>query len=331
MSEIKKLQDGIYCKIIPLKGNPLKSINIYMVKSKGEAMIIDTGFDTEEIRKEMMDYIKDMDIDLNKTILYLTHLHSDHTGLSSWFAEDLGVDVYISDVDYQMVSAMASADSKRWKDVMEIAHMQGLDEDNLKIEEHSGYRYRPKRDFKHKSLNPGDILKVGDFTFKGLDFAGHTPGMVGLYEEDKKILFCGDHILKKITPNITFWNFETGDSLGTYLKNIEKLRDLQIEHLYSSHRELIDDVPARIDELKRHHAHRIDEALKTLEKHNECTVRDVAVGMHWDISARGFNDFPNTQKFFAAGEAHAHLEHLRAIGKADFRKDENGVLKYFKI
>ena len=329
MSSIKKLSDGVYCKIIPLKGNPLKSINIYMVKSKGEAMIVDTGFNTEEIKSEMLSFIRDMEIDLDKTILFLTHLHSDHTGLATWFSEELGVDIYMGDIDYRMMSSFANADSKRWKEVMEITHLQGLDEDNLKIEEHAGFVYRPKDEFPYISFNPNYVLKVGDFTFKGMDFSGHTPGMVGLYEEDKKILFCGDHLLGDITPNITFWNFTVGDSLGRYLKNIEKLRKLPIDHLYSSHRALIEDIPKRIDELKNHHKHRVDEALKTLEEKGKCTVRDIAMNMSWDMRAKDFSEFPNTQKFFAAGEAHAHLEYLRAVGKADYVKDQEGVLWYY--
>ena len=99
MSSIKKLSDGVYCKIIPLKGNPLKSINIYMVKSRGEALIIDTGFNTEEIRSEMLSFIRDMEIDLKRTKLFLTHLHSDHTGLATWFHEELGVEIYMGDID----------------------------------------------------------------------------------------------------------------------------------------------------------------------------------------------------------------------------------------
>lgn len=331
MSNIKKLSDGVYLKIIPLKGNPLKSINIYMVKSKGYTMIVDTGFNTEEIREEMFSFIEDMGVDLSKTILFLTHLHSDHTGLATWFHKELGVKIYMGDIDYRMMSSMTDANSKRWKSVMETTHLQGLDEDNLKIEEHAGFRYRPKAEFPYVSFNPDYILRVGDFTFKGMDFSGHTPGMIGLYEESKKILFCGDHLLGDITPNITFWDFTVGDSLGMYLKNIEELRDLPIDHLYSSHRALIEDVPKRIDELKEHHNHRIDEALKTLKSKGKCTVRDIAMNMNWDMRAKDFSEFPNTQKFFAAGEAHAHLEHLRAIGKVNFEKDEDGVLWYYAL
>ena len=99
--------------------------------------------------------------------------------------------------------------------------------------------------------------------------------------------------------------------------------------MYSSHRALIEDVPKRIDELKTHHQGRIDEAYKTLKEKGKCTVRDIAMNMSWDMRARDFSEFPNTQKFFAAGEAHAHLEHLRAIGKADFEWTDDRVLLYY--
>ena len=90
-----------------------------------------------------------------------------------------------------------------------------------------------------------------------LDEAGHIPGMLGLYEPEKKILFCGDHILGKITPNITYWGEKYGDSLGTYLKNIEKLKSLEIKYLFSSHRFLVEDINGRIEELKVHHQKRL--------------------------------------------------------------------------
>lgn len=330
MEKVQQLEDGVFLKVVPLKGNPLKSINIYIVKSKGEALLIDTGFNTEEIRGEMEDYLHQLELDSSNTSLFLTHLHSDHTGLASYFSEK-GFPIYMSDGDYAIMDEFRLKVGGRWDKLIAYAHMQGLDQDQLDIEEHPGFRYRPQTAFPYLSKNPGDTLKVGDFHFEIQDFSGHTPGMVGLYEPHRKILFSGDHILAKITPNITFWGFEYGDALGTYLTNLEKLKKLEIRQIYSSHRYLIQDVDQRIEELKQHHQIRLNEAVQTLERHGKCTVRDITVNMHWDISAKNFDEFPRSQKWFAAGEAHAHLEHLRAQGICDMEKDEQGVLHYFLV
>lgn len=319
---------GVWHREIPLKGNPLKAINIYIIKTPDKNMIVDTGFNTLEIIEETEDYIEELDLDLDKTILFLTHLHSDHTGLADWF-EERGVPIYMSGEDGRLIGEMREKEGPHWQWLIKNAHAQGLDPDNLDIEEHPGFRFRPTEAFEYTPVNPGDVLEVGDFKFEILDERGHTPGMVGLYERERKLLFCGDHLLAKITPNITHWGFDYGDSLGTYLKNIEKLKDMEIDHLFSSHRQLIEDIPKRVDELKVHHDRRLTEARRILKREGEATVRTVTMNLHWDITAKNWDDFPNSQKWFAAGEGQAHLERLRALGEADFRVDDDGIMWYY--
>ena len=134
--------------------------------------------------------------------------------------------------------------------------------------------------------------------------------MLGLYEKDHQILFCGDHILGKITPNITYWGDEFGDSLGIYLKNIEKIKDLEIKYLFSSHRFLVADANARIDELIAHHNERLKDCLEIIRKLGKADTTEITKKMQWDIKAKDWNDFPASQKWFAVGEAAAHLKHL---------------------
>lgn len=324
---IRKLQDNIYLAEIPLKGNPLKTINIYIIKTDSKNMIIDTGFNTEEILNYTKGFIKDLDLDLNKTELFLTHLHSDHTGLANFY-DALGVKIYMSSIDAKIIKNSLDKDSSHWALTEKLGHMQGLDIDELNILDHPGFKFRPKEKFNFTPANPGDFITVEDFNFEVIDLSGHTPGMVGLFEKEKSILFCGDHILGKITPNIQFWNYEVGDSLGTYLKNLEKVSNLNIKHLYSSHRFLINDVEERIKELKLHHKKRLDEAIKAMSK-KDCTIRDITKALQWDISAKNWDEFPKSQKWFAAGEAHAHVEHLRALGICDFYKNEDNILYYY--
>ena len=152
--------------------------------------------------------------------------------------------------------------------------------------------------------------------------------MVGLLDRSKKILFCGDHILGKITPNITYWADEYGDSLGIYLKNIEKIKDFDIKYLFSSHRFLIDDVNGRIDELICHHEERLNDTLDIVKSLKRASTRDIAKSMSWDIRAKDWSDFPESQKWFAVGEAAAHLKHLVAEGKIREELDSNGIYYY---
>ncbi len=174
---------------------------------------------------------------------------------------------------------------------------------------------------------PGEYIQVGEYNFEIIDLKGHTPGIVGLYDKEHKLLFCGDHILGKITPNITFWGFQYGDMLGTYLKSLDLVYNMDIDYLFSSHRFLVEDHRERVKELYQHHEKRLDEARHILRKCGRATVRTVTKQLQWDIKSKSWDDFPASQKWFAAGEAHAHLEHLRALGEL-VMEEENGVLYY---
>lgn len=325
---MKELVKGVYLSEIELPKNPLKYINNYIIKSQGETLMIDTAFNTPEIIKQMRAVLTEHLIDLSELKLFLTHLHSDHTGLASWF-EERGTTLLMGEVDGEYVRSMVDEDSIHWNKVKEQSILQGLAEDDLLLSDHPGFKFRPKNPINYQALQSGDHLQVGDFNFQVIDLKGHTPGLLGLHEKEKKLLFCGDHILSKITPNITFWGFEFGDILGTYFDNLKKVYEMDLLYVFGSHREQITDYRQRIDQLFKHHEHRLDEIIKALESSGPMSVREITKAMSWDISAKNWDEFPKSQKWFAAGEAHAHLEHL--VHKDIIKRDQRDGVLYYAI
>ena len=55
---------------------------------------------------------------------------------------------------------------------------------------------------------------------------------------------------------------------------------------------------------------------------------EIAGKMSWSIRCRDWADFPLAQKFFAVGEALAHLDHLEAQGRVR-RQEIHGKRVYF--
>jgi glyoxylase-like metal-dependent hydrolase (beta-lactamase superfamily II) len=326
---MREVYNNIYLKELPLPNNPLKYLNFYIIKGRGQSMIVDTGFNREDTKEEILKTFHDLNLKPESTILFLTHLHSDHTGLASYF-EEMGLKVYASKVDGDLLNSSVNKTDSMWQNTIQHGLWQGLDEDSLDIEDHPGFKFRPTAHINYIPAIPGEKIQIGEYDFEIIDLKGHTPGIVGLYEKNHKILFCGDHILGKITPNITFWGFQYGDSLGTYLKSLDLVYHMDINHLFSSHRFLVEDHRSRIKELYNHHAKRLDEARQALRKSGKSTVRNVTKQLHWDIKSKNWDEFPKSQKWFAAGEAHAHLEHLRALGEVSM-EEENGILYYWII
>lgn len=319
---LKKVYPNIYVNEIPLPNNPLKALNSYIIVSDDNSLIIDTGFNLKECKDALMQGIKELNIDLKKTNLFITHLHSDHSGLAYDLAKE-GVKVYASKIDGKMIND--STKDEFWEFYDSYIKLFGLEQDNMLLSDNPGYRYTQENPVDFIIVGEGYKFLVGDYSFEVVDIPGHTPGQIGLYEKNHKLFFCGDHILDRITPNIAFWGFEQ-DILAIYFRNLRKVYEYDIDYLFTSHRNIITDHRKRIDELLEHHEHRLDEILNIINN-KKMTPRDIAANMHWDIRAKDWDDFPRPQKWFAVGEAVSHLEHLWSTGKVQ-KFNENGVLYY---
>ena len=317
---ITQVYTNIYKSEIPLPNNPLKAINSYIVCSEDRNLIIDTGFNSPACKEAFMQGIHGLKIDLDKTDLLVTHLHSDHSGLAAALHQK-GIPVYAGEVDGRLINEMTK--EAYWDRFKDYGKLFDLEKDDISFHDHPGYKYCPKESIDFIYLKEGNRIPIGDYVFEVVEIPGHTPGHIGLYERKHKLFFCGDHILDRITPNITFWGFEQ-DILSVYLDSLQKVAQYDIDLLLTAHRNILRDHKARIQQLCEHHKIRLNEILHIIGE-NKKSVRDTAASMHWELRYDRWEDFPSPQKWFAAGEAMSHLEHLVALGKAE-KTNERGML-----
>ncbi|WP_088227025.1 MBL fold metallo-hydrolase [Desulfosporosinus sp. FKB] len=317
---ITEVYPGIYKNEIPLPKNPLRAINSYILLSDTRNLVIDTGFNTLECQTALLEGLNELNVDLSKTDLLITHMHMDHSGLAP-VLKKLGVNtVYFSEVDGDLFNQT----SKRDAFFQTLNKIFGFKTDVASaFGKEFGKRHTEPLEF--TPLAEGDKLIIGDYCLEIVDIPGHTPGQIGLYERRHRLFFCGDHILDEITPNITFWGFEQ-DILATYLRSLDKVIEYDIDYLFTAHRKIIRDHRSRIKELIAHHDERLREVLDILCEGRK-TTGEVAASMHWDLSYKKWEDFPHPQKWFASGEALSHLEHLAHIGKVE-RIEEDEALFY---
>lgn len=317
---ITEVYPNIFKNEIPLPKNPLKAINSYIIISEKRNLIIDTGFNTAECRTELMSGLEELNIDLGKTDLLVTHMHMDHSGLAPFLKKQGVQAVYFSQIDGDIFNQT----SKRNRFLQTMNQLLGFGRDNS-LEFGKEFGANPVEPLEFIPLFEGNEVVVGDYCFEVVDIPGHTPGHIGLYERKHKLFFSGDHILDPITPNITFWGFEQ-DILATYMKSLNKVYAYEIDYLFTAHRIIIRNHKKRIEELLGHHEERLQEIM-TLLRNGKKTASEMASLMHWDLSHKSWKDFPHSQKWFAAGEAMSHLEHLLHIGLVE-REDKDGMLVY---
>jgi glyoxylase-like metal-dependent hydrolase (beta-lactamase superfamily II) len=310
---IEEILPNLYRIEIPLPNSPLKSLNSFVIKDSDRNLIIDTGWDQKECMDAMQAGLRALGVDLRKTDFFITHLHADHLGLLSRLATETST-IYFNQPDADRIESNIS-----WDDFASIARLNGFPEMELQTVSHShpGFKYRSREQLKFHILKEGHTICIGEYIFKCVETPGHTKGHMSLYEPSKKILIAGDHILNDITPSISLW-FDEWDPLKKYLESLDKVYELDIELVLPGHRGIFRNCKERIQELKEHHQKRVDDIISILGKGTKNAFR-VASQMSWDIVYDSWDLFPVLQKWFATGEAIAHLKYLE--GKREIRKE----------
>jgi glyoxylase-like metal-dependent hydrolase (beta-lactamase superfamily II) len=319
---IEEILPDLFRIKIPLPKNPLKYLNSYIIRGSERNMIIDTGLNREECLEAMRNGLRELQIDLAKTDIFITHLHADHFGLVSKLVTD-GTKTYFNRPDSEIIESWGG-----WEPMVDYAGLMGFPRDELQnaLNSHPGFKFRSDWVPKLSILSDGDTINVGNYLFRCIETPGHTRGHTCLYEPSKKIFVAGDHILNDITPNIQCWS-DQENPLKDYLTSLDKVVSLEVDLVLPGHRRLFKNYKGRIEELKEHHRQRIEETLEIVTAGFKSGYQ-VASEMTWDITYKSWDEFPLAQKWFAMGEAISHLRYLEEKD-AISRKVEAETVLYF--
>jgi glyoxylase-like metal-dependent hydrolase (beta-lactamase superfamily II) len=318
---IEEVRDRLYRIEVPLPNSPLKELNSYVIKADDRNLIIDTGFNRSVCFEAMQEGIRALNIDLSKTDFMITHMHADHAGLISRLATKTST-IYFSRIDARVFDK-----ENNWQSMIDYAQINGFPADELikALHNHPGFKYSPKTIPDFTLIDDGNVIEMGDYRLQCIGTPGHTEGHICLYDEDKRILFSGDHVLYNITPHIESWAYQI-NSLKNYMNSLDKVYNLPISIVLPGHRNFFTDLRGRIDELKEHHKLRADEVLDVVESKTK-NAYEIAASMTWDIDCASWADFPIAQKWFATGEAIAHLRYLESEGRIQ-RNTESEIVTF---
>jgi glyoxylase-like metal-dependent hydrolase (beta-lactamase superfamily II) len=316
-----ELAPGLYQLTIPLPFR-LNHVHVYLVEADDGFILIDTGVNTSEAFTGLKRKLHDLGLDFRDlTQLVITHFHSDHCGQASRI-RDLG----------QAQVVMGKAERAIWEGVQ-----AGLDDQR---EDHFRQHGLPADQAKQhaevlpyfKSLSApfevdlridqGDTLLATRRRLEAFITPGHTPGHVCLFLPEEKIMFSGDHILQKITPNIGFHPHSGPDPLGDYLQSLRATLRLGARQLLPSHGPLVEDPESRIHELLEHHDRRLQSCVDALGNTPQTA---------YDVSLQVFGTaLDHLGHWMALGETLSHLEHVVHQGRAT-KIHEGGKVRYVRV
>lgn len=257
--------------------------------------------------------------DLRRIII--THAHIDHFGLARELARASGAAIYIHPHDTPKVRPGYSFMQEK----LHLLREAGVPDAKLKELEgwsHKAEEFLDPLDEVHPLEENGQI-PFDSFSLKVIHCPGHSQGHICLYDEERKELYGGDHILKHITPNPAMEPLPSAPekrshSLIQYLGSLGKIDRLNLACIFPAHGPVIHSPHKRIMDIHRHHLRRKDRLHRLLDGQGSTA---------YDLAERLFGPAKEMDIFLIVSEALAHLDLLLQEERA-IAQERGGVFYY---
>jgi glyoxylase-like metal-dependent hydrolase (beta-lactamase superfamily II) len=320
---VEKVAGGLWSVPVPIIGNPLRYVLTYLIEHDTGFVMVDPGWNHPTSWQALTSGLAECGIPIQAvTGILVTHVHPDHHGQSAkvrelsgaWVGMHPAEDAFL-DIRGEAAMRSGMAHYLRWCGAPD-SHLRQL----VASRSHSAQIEPMAR--ADRLINHGDRIEAPGLRLSAVWTPGHTPGHLCFYDEARDLLLTGDHILPRITPNVSAYDM-TSNPLEDYLASLEKIRGIQPSEVLPAHEYRFTDLDSRLTDLTEHHRERLAEAERGLVAAGPAgtTAWQAAMGVTW---SRPWADLVSFQRQAAVGEVLSHLRYLQARGRAA-ESDIDGV------
>jgi glyoxylase-like metal-dependent hydrolase (beta-lactamase superfamily II) len=245
-----------------------------------------------------------------------THCHPDHLGNAAWLAARFGAPVAMTHAEYLTAHAISGQHRGcALAATVELFRRHGMPAEHCAALAGRGNQYRrgvPELPASFVRLVDADVVLLGDARWRVIEGHGHSPEHASLHSSERRTVISGDMLLPRISTNVSVTALEPdGDPLARFLDSLAAFEALPADTLVlPSHGLPFRGIALRSAQLRAHHAARLDDlvaAIAAAPADGVCAHDVVPVLFRRELDVQ--------QRFFAMGEALAHLNHLWHTGR----------------
>ena len=330
-----EVAEGVFLLPLPLGIHHIPSVNAYLLIDPGGDTLIDCGIyaDTPLSPGELQDGTGALGAALaqcGRTFddlgrLIITHAHIDHYGIAGEVVRRSGADLWMhaqTDLDRNKYAHPDRAVDRRT--LMLADH--GLYGDTL-TGASTGLRdwlpVMPSIGQPTAKVHGGEKFSASGRSWEILHTPGHSPGHICLWSADDRLLCSGDHLLKAISPPVTFERGFERDPMGSYLESLRLVEQLEPALVLPGHGETFTGGATRAAQIAEGKRRRLERVLAAIRSANR-TVTDLA-GVLYPRPLKG------AQLHFVMAEILAYLAYLEVRGQAERVRASEGVFVWCAV
>ncbi len=299
----------------PQAGGP---VNVYLLEEEdGGLLLFDAGLGSPEAQAALEAGFARLGRRFDEVRrIVVSHGHVDHYGAARFVQERHGgeVPVYAHPAD----AAKIGEAGWRWRDraALYATYLGKLGvpmEALLAIakEGEKGYGLA-RRVPEVRPIGEGEVLRTRHLTLRVLHMPGHTPGLLCLHDEERRLFLSGDHLLEKISPNPLIELGPAGEEgwfepLLAYVESVGRMRALDLDLVLPGHGPPFSGHRAVIDRLLSFYAQR-QERIRS--------ILDEGAKTPYELSRVLFPSSRPGELFLVISETIGNLEAMEARGAA---------------
>ncbi|MEO3946969.1 MBL fold metallo-hydrolase [Gorillibacterium sp. CAU 1737] len=314
--------EGIIRVRVPLPF-PLRWVNAYVLPEPDGRRwtLIDPGLHTPESVSLWEQVLEELGLRMGDLIqVVLTHHHPDHYGLAGWFQERSGAPVRLSPEGQAQAERLWGEGTPLTEETLRFFEQHGLEAEMLPaLREHlDSFVSQVSPQPVITGLRTDDTLVMGGRMWSLYATPGHALGHLIFHQAEEELLLAGDHVLPRISPNVSYLPGTDPNPLASYLRSLKEVASLPARLVLPGHRDPFATLAERCKELEEHHRERLSRMEERLDDPMSAYALSEAIfGRELTV---------HTMRF-AVSETVAHLILLEAEGRVS-RQEREGRFYY---
>lgn len=311
----EELRPGLWSIPLPIPIPALRYVICYAFVSSSGLVLVDPGWDDDDCWNALQAALATIGTSAEATSLVLaTHFHFDHLGLASRVRQASGAPIALHERDVARLASNRQLALGGRPRAQELIDRLGIPSDGLDQLVTGWFDYRHlDPDSIDIVLGDGDLAPMPDWKLRSFWTPGHSPGHLCYFDEANGLLLSGDHVLPRITPNVSMQLLDAApddDPLSDYMSSLGKITGVPAVEVLPAHLWRFRRLDVRLEELLSHHEERLEE-LREVVSRSGVTAWQAAQLLTW---SRAWETFNNGSKRSALGETLSHLRTLETRG-----------------
>ena len=290
----------------------LRHVNVYLLRDGDGFTLIDTGLQTDESRETLHRKLEALRVPVDRLRrILITHIHPDHFGLAAELRKEANAELVIHRLEVALMEPRYARAEDLVHDVAAWLSTNGVPASEAEFLKTASMAAREfvKVVEPDLLLEGAERLAIDGDAIEAIWTPGHSPGHCCFYWAARRVLFSGDHLLPKISPNIGLHPQSGADPLDDYLQSLDAIDRLEVDLVLPAHGEPFRGHRDRIEVIKRHHEERKRLVVEL--------ARDGAKS-GWELAGslfQGIRDRNVFQQRLALQETLAHCQSLAVEGR----------------